>query len=584
MHPNPRRIAPVLLVVVVVAALWWWIDRRNAEAENQTLAASGTIEAVEVRVSSELGGKVNQVCCAEGSAVIAGDLLIQIDTSLLEAQRAQAQAALGVAEANAKAAGQSVIAAEAQAEAAQAMVDAAFSAQEAALANLDLLKAGAPAEQILAAEAGLAQAEANLQSATAGFNALTAGSRPEDIAAAQEKLSQARQAYYSLTVTLNDSQSEDVLAALATAQTNLDQAKTSQDELAGITGLPASALEAAAFAIPEAENNLAAAQLAYDAVQDPALPYYRQIEALQFSLDLAGLNLSQAEARQSILQAVQAMPQAALDAAQAGVEDAQKMVEDAETAYEALAAGEQASVLESAWDEVQRAQAALSALGRAPGGVEVSLNQVDAAAALRDAASASLLGLESGARAEQIRAAQAQVDSAQAQIEVAQANLTVSQARAESAQYQTEAAQAQVEAAQAALDAIDVQIAKLSLHAPVGGAILSRAIQPGEVAAPGAVLLVIGQLDELSITVYVPEDRYGAITLGQSAQVSVDSYPGEIFDAQVMQIADQAEFTPRNVQTAEGRKSTVFAVKLNILGDEDRLKPGMPADVIFSEK
>jgi HlyD family secretion protein len=64
--------------------------------------------------------------------------------------------------------------------------------------------------------------------------------------------------------------------------------------------------------------------------------------------------------------------------------------------------------------------------------------------------------------------------------------------------------------------------------------------------------------------------------------VSVDSYPGETFDASVTRIADQAEFTPRNVQTAEGRRTTVFAVELSIDNTDGKLHPGMPADVKFN--
>jgi HlyD family secretion protein len=63
--------------------------------------------------------------------------------------------------------------------------------------------------------------------------------------------------------------------------------------------------------------------------------------------------------------------------------------------------------------------------------------------------------------------------------------------------------------------------------------------------------------------------------------VSVDSFPGASFAASVINIADQAEFTPRNVQTVEGRKNTVFAIKLKVSDPENRLKPGMPADVSF---
>jgi HlyD family secretion protein len=66
--------------------------------------------------------------------------------------------------------------------------------------------------------------------------------------------------------------------------------------------------------------------------------------------------------------------------------------------------------------------------------------------------------------------------------------------------------------------------------------------------------------------------------------VSVDSFPNQTFDATVTRIADQAEFTPRNVQTSEGRQTTVFAVKLAVQDPAGLLKPGMPADVAFDQK
>jgi len=63
----------------------------------------------------------------------------------------------------------------------------------------------------------------------------------------------------------------------------------------------------------------------------------------------------------------------------------------------------------------------------------------------------------------------------------------------------------------------------------------------------------------------------------------VDSFPGAKFSAVVSYISDQAEFTPRNVQTVEGRSSTVYAVKLNVNDPNGKLKPGMPADVVFQK-
>ena len=113
---------------------------------------------------------------------------------------------------------------------------------------------------------------------------------------------------------------------------------------------------------------------------------------------------------------------------------------------------------------------------------------------------------------------------------------------------------------------------------------MTRNAEPGSVVNAGAVLLTLGRLDELTITVYVPEDRIGEVILGQTANVSVDSFPGVVFNAAVTYISDQAEFTPRNVETVSGRKNTVFAVKLSLKDTTGRLKPGMPADVIFNPK
>jgi HlyD family secretion protein len=92
----------------------------------------------------------------------------------------------------------------------------------------------------------------------------------------------------------------------------------------------------------------------------------------------------------------------------------------------------------------------------------------------------------------------------------------------------------------------------------------------------------MANLNDLTITVYVPEDRYGEIHLGQEVSVSVDSFPGQTFTATVSSIADQAEFTPRNVQTVQGRSATVYAVKLKVSDPEGKLKLGMPADVVFA--
>jgi multidrug resistance efflux pump len=159
--------------------------------------------------------------------------------------------------------------------------------------------------------------------------------------------------------------------------------------------------------------------------------------------------------------------------------------------------------------------------------------------------------------------------------------VTASQGVVEQAQAAVEQARKGVQQAQANLDLLDAQIAKLTLYAPKDGVVLTRNVEPGEFVQPGAVTFALADLNDITITVYVPEDRYGQISLGQQAQVTVDSFPGESFRAEVIHIADQAEFTPRNIQTVEGRSSTVYAIKLKVMDSEGKLKIGMPADVVF---
>ena len=118
-----------------------------------------------------------------------------------------------------------------------------------------------------------------------------------------------------------------------------------------------------------------------------------------------------------------------------------------------------------------------------------------------------------------------------------------------------------------------------NVTSPIDGVVLQRLVQPGESVAPESTVLVIAPLNALNLKIYVPEDRYGQISLGQTYPVTVDSFPGETFYGKVSLISDKAEFTPRNVQTTDSRQTTVYAVKLDLEPTGGRLKPGMPADV-----
>jgi HlyD family secretion protein len=161
--------------------------------------------------------------------------------------------------------------------------------------------------------------------------------------------------------------------------------------------------------------------------------------------------------------------------------------------------------------------------------------------------------------------------------------VTIASMALEQANAGMQQAEAAVRQAEASLALLDTQIAKLTVYAPADGTVLMRNVEPGEFLQPGSVALTLADLRELTITVYVPENRLNEIKLGQQAAVTIDVASGEspVFDARIIHISDQAEFTPRNVQTVEGRSSTVFAVKLKVTDADGKLKIGMPADVVF---
>jgi multidrug resistance efflux pump len=182
----------------------------------------------------------------------------------------------------------------------------------------------------------------------------------------------------------------------------------------------------------------------------------------------------------------------------------------------------------------------------------------------------------------QVDAAEAQYRAAEAAVQMAQAQ--VDALRAGATEEEIAIAEAQVEQAQAALDALMMLHDKQTIVAPVGGLVLERSIHEGELAAPGATLLTLGDLDQVTLTVYVPENRLGQVLIGQRVEVRVDSFPERVFTGTVVAIAHEAEFTPRNVQTQEERVNMVFAVDVQIPNPDHALKPGLPADAVIVQE
>ena len=120
-----------------------------------------------------------------------------------------------------------------------------------------------------------------------------------------------------------------------------------------------------------------------------------------------------------------------------------------------------------------------------------------------------------------------------------------------------------------------------AIHSPIAGTILTRTVERGERVSEGTPLFTLVDLDRLYVKIYVPEPSIGKVALGQEARVYVDAYPGRAFAARVSRVSQEAEFTPKNVETREERVKLVFAVEVALAENPGGvLKPGMPADAV----
>lgn len=461
----------MLLGGLLLAALMSGCDA----AEAGTLKASGVIEVVEVMVSAEAGGRVDEVLVSEGDRVSEGEALLLMENELLESEHARAAAAvesthaqLEAARLDQTAAEASLKTAEASLEAVQLEYDYQLSLARAAVVGErtegwvgdDPVSFDLPPwyfnqhEEIEAAIAELEAAEADLEVERSNFESVINDASNADILAAEERLSAARAAF---------------LVADELRDRRLDQ----QDR---------------------------------EVMEDNITVLY--------------------------------------DSAEAELDNAQKE-------YDRL-------LLDQSAEDVLEARARLA----------VAQERVETALDL-------LQGLQTGSEALPVQIAAAGVRQAEAA--VTQAEAFVEQAAAG-----VQAAGQLVAEAEAALASVELQLDKLEMKAPTEGVLLTRSVEEGELLQAGMAAFLIGRMEEMTITVYLPEDRYGQVSLQDQAKVSVDSFPGEVFEASVVWIADEAEYTPRNVQTEEDRRTTVYAIRLDVEDLEGKLKPGMPADVVFS--
>ena len=142
-----------------------------------------------------------------------------------------------------------------------------------------------------------------------------------------------------------------------------------------------------------------------------------------------------------------------------------------------------------------------------------------------------------------------------------------------------EASLNQLKGVQAQVETLTLQLEKNHLTSPMSGLILERNVEAGEVVSPGMVLMTIGDLKRPWVRVYIGEPDIGRVRIGQEAMVVTDAYPKREFPGTLRYIANEAEFTPKNVQTRQERIKLVYEARIYLTNEEGILKPGMPADV-----
>lgn len=449
----------------------------QAQSESPLLEASGVIQTDEIAIASELSGRIAAIPAQEGARVEAGDVLVQLDTSLIDADIETAKAQMAIA------------------------------------------------------EAGLAQARA--------------GVAPSQIDVAEAQLARAQAGYRAACQAVTDTQAlltnpQEINLQIAVTQAQIEAAKHEVDKaIAMKDGAEFGKNQAAAFVQRFGDGQKERVQVREGELEDGLPPEI--IDKLPGDLPPSdgvytwnGWELHIEDGAYQLFQWIGFnVPTSAhlaphywwqswvgVNAAMIQQEGLEETLADL---YEQRA---HPQTLDAQADEALRRQAEARA--------QVALGQ------------AQVEGMRAGASEEELAVVEAQVAQAQT-----------------------------------AVEALEEKRTMMTLTAPIDGTVLERILHPSEVAAQGADLLTIANLDEVTLELYIPETRLGQVYLGQTVQVTVDSFPERTFTGHVRTIANQAEFTPRNVATKEERVNLVFAVRVTIPNPDGALKPGMPADAVF---
>jgi HlyD family secretion protein len=194
--------------------------------------------------------------------------------------------------------------------------------------------------------------------------------------------------------------------------------------------------------------------------------------------------------------------------------------------------------------------------------------ELKGAVALRDALKNQLDELKNGSRRTEVVQAQAREMEQSASEKLVLAGTRVEDLKA---------AKAEVDGAQGRVDQIQSLIDELTISAPLPARVEALDLRPGDILAANATAAVLLEEKQLYVRIYVPETLLGHLKIGQTVQISVDSFSNQTFQGVVEHINDVGEYSPRNLQTADERADQVFAARVGLRTGFDQLRAGMAA-------
>jgi HlyD family secretion protein len=217
--------------------------------------------------------------------------------------------------------------------------------------------------------------------------------------------------------------------------------------------------------------------------------------------------------------------------------------------------------------------------------IERAREQVNEARAAAGAADADRLRIQQVF--DKQSATQKQMDDAKAQAErtaaaLAAAEQNLAKLTRGNRQEEIRITQAQADQAKARLAAAEKAVTDCTVVAPMDGIVTTRSREEGETVSAGSPLVTLSRLDEVWLSIYLPETRLRLVKLRGNARVKLDGDP-KFYKGTVTFISPEAEFTPKNVQTPDERAKLVYRVKITLANPDGLFKPGMPADGLLGE-